>query len=348
MSFTRSFSFHVSGDVSYPASEHGGSVSYHDSVNVVVEVDTSAFDASVMRCASSVGNLAGTVSSGANMLEREKRESANRISASLVDGFYQYVLYGVRETLMRLGTRIPMLLQALKAFAGRCIAAREQLGKDYQQITGRYAMIFTDLDNALKGALTSLDGPAFEVVNMATGRMDQALLGESTAVALTTGPEEASSTCSVEVAKLKVATQKTIQECARNIRYNKYLSNQIDHILVASDGQGEHSILMPVVELLTHSLDGQDYREVSFHLSSELPSASYSAVYSALADAADNESAAPSYGLDDGAKGKVDQFFKRRLSDSAAEIADIERRDRLVSNVMRMWGDSLAAMETQR
>ena len=55
MSYSRNYSttiaVHYSGSVSYPASEHGGSVSYsgtaYETVNVEVRVDTDPFDASV-------------------------------------------------------------------------------------------------------------------------------------------------------------------------------------------------------------------------------------------------------------------------------------------------------------
>ena len=87
MSYSRSYTFSVSGSISYPASEHGGTVSYHDSVEVNLYVDTSPFDRSVRSCGSEVNALTASVAGAAVQMCNTRKQTARLISQSIVNGF---------------------------------------------------------------------------------------------------------------------------------------------------------------------------------------------------------------------------------------------------------------------
>ena len=88
MSFSCTRTFYVSGSVSYPASEHGGSKSYHDSVTVTVNVDTNPLEASIGQCASEVGSLRGSVDDAAARMVEQKKASASKIADTVIGGFF--------------------------------------------------------------------------------------------------------------------------------------------------------------------------------------------------------------------------------------------------------------------
>lgn len=342
MSFSRSFTYTVSGSVSYPASEHGGSRDFSKDLTVVVTVDTEAIDRAAERCTAAVGAMTGGIVAETSLLEKEKGESANRISSSLVGGFFKYILYGIRETMMRLGTRMPMLLQELKALARRCSAAREQLGKDYEKITTRYSKVFTDLDESLRKSLEKLDQPTFFVAQSACDFVGKTMLSQTTATTLLGGPEEIASSTAIEMARLKDATREAVSQCARNIRYNLHLVNQIEHMLVVPAGVGEHSIMLPVVELGSDDIDNLDNDRVDFFFADGLPAATSETLNMLLPEAASQANSGGADGIPPPeVLRQIDQFFKKRLSNCAASEESIARRDRVVSNVMRMWEHSL-------
>ena len=88
MRYTRRFTgyVHYSGTVSYPASEHGGSVSYsgEEPVYITIDVDTDAFDASVGNCNTAVNGLTSAVVATEAAQVESKRRAAKQIAATIV------------------------------------------------------------------------------------------------------------------------------------------------------------------------------------------------------------------------------------------------------------------------
>lgn len=340
MSFSRSFTFYVSGRVGYPASQKGGSVSYHDSVRVVVDVDTSEFEDSVRRCDRQVDLLRDSVVETGLRLVKEKSRSAKKIASSMVCGFYKYIRYEIHEKMMQLVTRVPMLLQALKSLAGHCSSTRLQLEKDYQQITSRYAEIFKDLQINLKSALIGLDRPVYQLSEQVNGIVLSSAFQLTAMQTVLTGPEQSCVVNSLEVAQVKSATRKVVSEGARNIMYNIKLGHQIAHMLRRKAICGEHRFYMPVVQIEASSLDS-GHTVKDFVFSGAFPCSGAANLHekvrmiSECADVFDNVMAlgelVPS----------IDRFFRTRLSAAVSEYHDSVRGERLSAEVLRMW-NSLA------
>ena len=347
MSFSRSFTFHVSGSVHYPASERGGSVSYSDSVHVVVDVDTSDFDRSVRRCASQVGSLSNAVSSTAVGLVREKAESARKIARTMVSGFYKYIMYGVREKIMQLGAKIPMMMQALKSLAGHCTKTRCQLEADYQQITSRYADIFTDLEVNLKSALIGLDEPVYAMTNLANSVIMQNAMNIATSQVVVSGPEQMEAVNSVEVARIKQATEKVVSEGARNIMYNVKLGSQIEHMLKDCPIRDRHYICMPVFKVSADDLESNQGAKDEFFFSGAFPVSSSAGLQAYLSRQADSDMFVDCMENPEPAR-SIDQFFRGRLSAFLADEPDAEKRERLTAEIMRMWSSNFNVEELNK
>ena len=337
MSYSQSYTFYVSGSVSYPPSEHGGSAHYSDSVHVVVQVDTAPFDASVANCTRHVGALCNTVVDEADRVGREKAESSRRIASSLIGGFFRYIMYGISDKIMRLGTRIPILQKTLQEQAAACLKKRTQMEKDYQNITTRYAKIFDDLDTSLKKALVALDRPAFEVTALTDKTSAGNDLNSATSAVAISGAEESNASAAVTLARLKSATRDVVADGARNIRYNIELASRIEHMLRKSKVPGKHAYCMPVIQVTADNLASGGQGRAEFFFPGPFPPSRTDELLCGLRSRQGDDGAFRQVGGDEDGRAFVDSFFKKRLSAAISRIDDAAYGTRLSNEVLRMW-----------
>ena len=339
MSYSRTYSFYVSGSVHYPASQHGGSVSYSDSVTVEVFVDTAPFDASVATCTQHVGALCNTVIDETDRIGQEKAESSRRIASSLIGGFFRYIMYGISDKIMRLGTRIPILQKTLQEQAAACLKKRTQMEADYQSITTRYAKIFDDLDTSLKKALVALDRPAFDVAALTDRTVAGNCLNSATSAVAISGAEESNVSAAVTLARLKLATRDVVTDGARNIRYNIELASRIEHMLRRSKVSGKHAYCMPVIQVTADDLESGGRGRAEFFFPGQFPPTRTDDLLCGLRSRqgdGDEDAFRQVGGAGEG-RAFVDSFFKKRLSAAVSRIDDAAYGTRLSNEVLRMW-----------
>lgn len=338
MSFSRSFTFHVSGSVHYPASEHGGSVSYSDSVHVVVNVDTSAFDREVDHCHSQVLQLENTVVAAGGALIEEKANGAHRIASALIKGFKSLITRNISDKMVSLQARLVACMNSLRGNAERCESTSRQLQDDYTRISSQYAKTFEDLDKNLKTALTRLDRPVFDVSETANAVIHSQTLGTATAETVVSGPEQWGAGNALEVANVKGHAKNVIEETARNIGYNLELTRRINYSLARSEVEGEHRVSMPVVMFSADGFDGERAPKSEYFFSGRFPSRCMGDLYEQAAAAGISS---PDVFFDSrrrsDARELIDSFFKKRLSEFASRETDIARRNRLSNQILEMW-----------
>lgn len=193
MSYTRRFSKSVtvrySGSVSYPASEHGGSISYSgtasETVHFDVTVDTEPFDAAVDNMKDGVDLLTGSVVATETAQLDAIRKSSKKIGDTIVAGFFKTVKSDISQQIAQLKIQSDALLLQLKTLAQRCKEKQKQMGADYHRIADRYIKFFTDLNKELENRVYSIDEPVFH----ATRTLDQ--------IGSHAGNEDAAATVSV-------------------------------------------------------------------------------------------------------------------------------------------------------
>ena len=174
MSYTRRFSRSVtirySGSVSYPASEHGGSVSYSGSasetVHFDVTVDTEPFDDAVDGMKGGVDLLTGAVVATEAAQLKAIDSSSRKIGDTIVAGFFKTVKSDISQQIAQLKIHSETLLLQLNKLAERCREKQRQMGADYQRISDRYVKIFTDLSKELENRVYSIDEPVFKTTRM--------------------------------------------------------------------------------------------------------------------------------------------------------------------------------------
>lgn len=168
--FSRSITIRYSGSVSYPASEHGGSVSYSGSasetVHFDVTVDTDPFDEAVDGMKNGVDLLTGSVVATETAQLASIDKTSRKIGDTIVAGFFKTVKSDISQQIAQLKIHSESLLLQLKKLAERCREKQMQMGNDYNRIADRYVKIFTDLNKELENRIYSIDEPVFQATRM--------------------------------------------------------------------------------------------------------------------------------------------------------------------------------------
>lgn len=179
MSYTRfySSSITVSGSksVHYPASEHGGSmlVSYSETVpvNVNITVETNPFDNSVDNAKVNVDGLTASVAAmnAANCAAITK--NADRISQSLVDGFYSLINSDITVKKSENNSMLQAKIALLQQLSKDTMDKHERMSDDIERLRAHYSAIFRDLDQDLQKRINDLDRPAFNLSEKIRGNI---------------------------------------------------------------------------------------------------------------------------------------------------------------------------------
>lgn len=249
MSYRRSYTGHVhySGTVSYPASEHGGSVSYSGSepVYITIDVDTDAFDASVAHCNNSVGGLATAVVATEAAQVEAKKKASSKIADTIVKGFFDYVGADLSQKIKELASKCEALFVALIGHKDNCLAKSSQMQEDYNRITRRYSKIFGDLDKETVSRIEVLDKQVFQFADTAQKVIDRSadtdLLGISTISANENIMLETMLSCSHVKQQANILLDKANAYLQGTCR----LANSVRDMLSES-GEGEN-IMLPVM-----------------------------------------------------------------------------------------------------
>lgn len=171
MSYTRTMTGNVywqtSGSVSYPPSESGGSVSYHDSgsipVTINVHVDTTSFDGSVAVCGASLASLGGAVNSASSEQCQSIDSASEVISNHITNGFYTLIKSDLSQNMAHLIATVTSCLNLLSQKAKLLKNQHTTMEKDYNRIFARYEQIFSSLDEECKKRIIELDKNAYRL-----------------------------------------------------------------------------------------------------------------------------------------------------------------------------------------
>ena len=249
MSYRRSYTgyVHYSGTVSYPASEHGGTVPYSGSepVYITIDVDTDAFDASVDHCNGAVNGLTGAVVATEAAQVESKRRASKQIASTIVKGFFDYVGADLSQKIKELAAKCESLFFALMGHKESCLSKSKQMQDDYNRISKRYAKIFEDFDKETVSRIELLDKPTFQFAETAQNLIDRGstseLLGISTISANESIKLETVLSCSHVKQQASILLAK-----ANNYLQGTYrLANSVRDML--DESQAEEEILLPVM-----------------------------------------------------------------------------------------------------
>lgn len=239
---TQYITVHYSGRVSYPASEHGGTVPYSGSVDepvdVVVHVDTEEFDSQVNHCNNNVNLLTGSVAATEAAQVASVRENSKKIGETLISGFHHYVGYEISQQITELRNKIDSLLLNLRKFSERCLSKRDQMQSDYNRTCARYLKIFNELDQELENRIHSVDAPVFDLARSAETISQDSDLQGAVAVSSVSAAENSRLHAMISASVAKKRAKEAISKAER------FLSVQYaaDRVLADSLRPGEAAI----------------------------------------------------------------------------------------------------------
>lgn len=124
MSYTRNFTkkidVHYSCDVDYPASEHGGTTTYHgiatEIVSIEVTVDTNPFDQSVISCNNMVNTLTSSVAATEAAQIVSINKNAEKVGNTIINGFFNTIRLEIDQQIVQLNNHIKSTLLHLREF----------------------------------------------------------------------------------------------------------------------------------------------------------------------------------------------------------------------------------------
>lgn len=267
MSYSRSVSktihIHYSGSVSYPASEHGGTISYSGTaselVTVNVEVETDAFDHSVAGCNKSINALTGAVVATESAQVASISNNAERVGQTIIRGFFKTISSELSQQIMELSTKLESLVLTLRHFAERCAAKQQQMEVDYNRIASRYIKIFNDLNKELENRVYELDRPTFTFKRSSDAQTLRSTASDLVGTAAISSGESGLLQAQISASITKKRALDTINAANDFLAQQKYLENTITRSMV--DESIDATIYVPVAFIETESENGYVERE---------------------------------------------------------------------------------------
>jgi hypothetical protein len=271
MSYSRRISTtvpcHYSGSktVSYPASEHGGSITVnysgtaYEEVDVDIHVDTSSFDNSVEDCNNHVNGLTASVGAmnAAQCVAIE--QNADKVSETIINGFFHTVRTDLSTQRAELEQAIEARLILLRQQAESLREKQKIMEEDYARTTARYQKLFADLNNELSVRIHQVDQPVFSLVKDVDTQSDRMLHTDMVQTAVTMSKESSLLQAQISAATVKHHALEAMNQ-AQNFLVSKAMTERtIQDTCV--EGSGEDSYLIPVCYMRTESENKHINRE---------------------------------------------------------------------------------------
>ncbi len=167
MSYSRNYntSITINETVDYPSSNTGGStrVSFTVPVSVNITVDTNPFDRSLNKFSDHITLLTGAVIAAEASEIAMIAENANKISGSIITGFFGYIRSGISQQISEYRPKVEAGFVELVKQREMCLSKMNQMKEDYQRISERYTNIFNDLDKETRNRIRAINEEAFSV-----------------------------------------------------------------------------------------------------------------------------------------------------------------------------------------
>lgn len=259
MSYGRHYSEPISGtvhvEVYHPASETSSSetisVTWHDRVDITINVDTSSFDQSVTTIKHHIDGLTGAVLATEAAQLAEKVRGANAISQSVTTGFFRLIGSEITQQMVALKSRVDSLFLKLNDMKSACQRIQQNMQQDYHRITDRYSAMFEELDRELTKRIFSLDEATY-VLKREVATEDRRSFDSTLSTIPTIFAGENSQAQSVLLAgSLRSRMNSLLQSAMAYLASEKRTSVAVSTMLEAGGRDNSAPASLPVVYLAT-------------------------------------------------------------------------------------------------
>lgn len=338
MSYSRTYSgvVRISGTkyVSYPASEHGGtmSVSYEDSetVNVNIHVDTEPFDHSINGTNHALAGVSAAVGTlqGAQIASLHK--FGQRVSQSAINGFFRVIGNDISQEITANRNKTNTSLALLQQQSDDLASVHAQMDGDYRHISSRYQNVFRNLDEECRKRVVELDRVSFQIAEQIKQKLLYQKLEDSAVPAYDTLAETEMPTIMLSGARVNKKTQTVLSRMKQSIEKTNAFAARSGKMCGGSACENQENIYIPVVYIQTTDGDGQE-KEISCHSAeSDAGAVSCQGVFDELSSAP--ISAWKEINHTDSEQ--IDDFFRRQAEEFAREHSD---NDRVYREMMRLY-----------
>lgn len=222
-----------------------------EDVEVQIDVDTAPFDASIANCNDNVNGLTASVGAMNTAQCIAITENADKVSKSIIDGFFHTVKTDLSTQKTELKQVIEARLLLLRQQAASLKEKQQTMADNYARTTAIYQKIFSDLNNELSVRIHKVDQPVFNLVKEVDVQSDRMLHTEMVQTAVTISKES-----SVLQAQISAATIKHHALEAMNMAQKFLTSKAISEQTIRNttiEGSGEDKCLIPVCFMRTES-----------------------------------------------------------------------------------------------
>ncbi len=343
MSYTRSYSssINVSGytTVSYPSSEHGGSmrVSYEQNVpvNIEVTVATEPFDDSIDSAGAHVDGLTASVAAMNAANCATIAQCSDRISDSLINGFYNLIQSDIStkkaENNTAIQSKSALLLEHSKAVQDK----HDRMLSDVERERAKFGKVFSDLDKELERRITEVNKPAFRLSrNIREEVVVKPYLSEAAATAYQLGAK--SSSGSVAAAGLRRKVSAVLKNLSDSLRNNLMYRHMMRDILWDKSIDQEQQSYIPAAYFVCEDIENA--HRVCRCYTSDNPNknAVLACVNSYVGEKNDLEARA----IPNDEMKLIDQAFSSMVQDSYASLPEHnEYQERVYTEICRLWKD---------
>ncbi len=351
MSYSRRYSssIRVSGsiDVSYPASEHGGSkiVSYEQDVpvNFDVTVATEPFDNSINTASAHVDGLTASVAAMNAANCAAIAQCSDQISDSLISGFYNLIQSDITtkkaETNTAVQTKSALLLEHSKAVQDK----HDRMLSDVERERAKFGKVFSELDKELERRIIEINKPAFK---LSCKVREEVFVKPYLSAAAATADQlgvRSSSGGNVAVAGLRHKVSAVLQSLSNFLRNNLLYRHMMRDILWDKSIDSEQQLsYIPVAYCVFEDIENA--RSVCQCYVSDNPNrnAILACVNSYIGKSNNLESKA----IPQEEMKLIDQAFSSMVQDSYSSLTGHdEYQERVYTEICRLWKDGCPGLK---
>ncbi len=245
---------------SFPISVNGsgdsGDLSYTETVDVEIDVDTEPFDDSISTCNHHVNALTGSVAATETAQVASVAENSKKIATTIITGFFKNVQADISSKIVELAQRVDSRLLHLHEQAKTLQAKRQQMEDDYQRTKARYSKIVLDLNKELENRVKALDEPIFKMVSVVEGESKRMVNADFAEIASIVAKENTALSTQIGAAMTKKRAKQAISKAVEFLRIQKLTNIAIDRSTISGLTGENGSYYLPVCYFETKDANG--------------------------------------------------------------------------------------------
>jgi hypothetical protein len=250
----------------YPASQSGGSGTAFYSgevpVNVTINVDTGPFDGSVQNCNKTIDALTHSVVVMNAAQCAAIQETSQKVSKSLIDGFFGAIKTELSQQLQALDSAIKAGLGLIREQGKAVSAQKNTMEIDFNRISSRYVALFADLDDECYKRIYALDKNAFMLSEKVQKKLVSEQTSNSAALSALEMGEDASSKILLLISNLNRKAKQVLKTLHEYITQESRLTALVDSFLFEEERQEKTPVYIPVLWSERDEIDGSaEYHE---------------------------------------------------------------------------------------